>query len=68
MDAAGVPAGRIYSVRDIVADPHYNARGMILPVTLPDGTEVRMPGIVPKLSATPGQVSWQGPRLGQLTE
>jgi crotonobetainyl-CoA:carnitine CoA-transferase CaiB-like acyl-CoA transferase len=68
MDAAGVPAGRIYSVRDIVADPHYNARGMILPVTLPDGTEVRMPGIVPKLSATPGQVSWQGPRLGQHTD
>lgn len=68
MDAAGVPAGRIYSVRDIVADPHYNARDMILPATLPDGTQVRMPGIVPKLSATPGQVNWQGPGLGQHTD
>jgi crotonobetainyl-CoA:carnitine CoA-transferase CaiB-like acyl-CoA transferase len=68
MDATGVPAGRIYSVRDIVADPHYKARDMILPATLPDGTQVKMPGIVPKLSATPGQVSWQGPGLGQHTE
>ncbi|WAC26593.1 CaiB/BaiF CoA transferase family protein [Ancylobacter sp. SL191] len=67
LDAADVPNGRIYSVEDIVADPQYQAREMILPSILPDGTEVRMPGIVPKLSGTPGGVSWLGPRLGEHT-
>lgn len=67
LDAADVPNGRIYSVEDIVADPQYQAREMILPSTLPDGTQVRMPGIVPKLSETPGGVSWLGPRLGEHT-
>jgi crotonobetainyl-CoA:carnitine CoA-transferase CaiB-like acyl-CoA transferase len=65
--AAAVPAGRIYSVADIVADPHYQARQMLLDTTLPDGTAVKMPGIVPKLSATPGAIAWQGPTLGQHT-
>jgi len=65
LDAAEVPAGRIYSVADIVTDPHYQARDMLLAETLPDGTEVKMPGIVPKLSATPGQVNWRGPMLGE---
>jgi crotonobetainyl-CoA:carnitine CoA-transferase CaiB-like acyl-CoA transferase len=65
LDAAQVPAGRIYSAADIVADPHYQAREMLLATTLPDGTEVKMPGVVPKLSATPGQVNWRGPALGQ---
>lgn len=65
---AEVPAGRIYSVADIVADPHYQARDMILDATLPGGAEVKMPGIVPKLSETPGKVNWQGPQLGQHTD
>src|SRR5690606_34263540 len=68
LEAAEVPAGRIYSVADIVADPHYQARGMLLDSQLPDGTPVRMPGIVPKLSATPGRVDWQGPALGEHTD
>ncbi len=68
LEQAEVPCGRIYSAADIVADPHYQAREMILDTRLPDGTEVKMPGIVPKLSATPGQVSWQGPALGQHTD
>lgn len=68
LEAADVPAGRIYSVADIVADPHYQARDMILRQTLPDGVEVAMPGIVPKLSATPGAVRWQGPALGEHTD
>ncbi|MEL7939540.1 CaiB/BaiF CoA-transferase family protein [Pseudomonas delhiensis] len=68
LETAEVPAGRIYSVADIVADPHYQARGMLLDSALPDGTRVRMPGIVPKLSATPGQVNWQGPQLGEHTD
>ncbi len=67
LEAAEVPAGRIYSVADIVADPHYQARGMLLQATLPDGVQVKMPGIVPKLSDTPGEVRWQGPALGQHT-
>ncbi|OWY26956.1 CaiB/BaiF CoA transferase family protein [Herbaspirillum robiniae] len=67
LEQAGVPSGRIYSVADIVADPHYQARDMILAARLPDGVEVKMPGIVPKLSDTPGEVRWQGPPLGQHT-
>ena len=65
LEAAEIPAGRIYSVADIAADPHYQARDMILSTTLPDGTPVQMPGIVPKLSETPGQVNWSGPALGE---
>lgn len=68
LELAAVPAGRIYSVSDIVADPHYQARGMIVPGTLPDGTAVKMPGIVPALSATPGAIRWPGPRLGEHTD
>jgi len=68
LEAAEVPAGRIYNVADIVADPHYQARGMILDADLPGGAKVKMPGIVPKLSETPGSVNWQGPALGQHTD
>lgn len=67
LDAAEVPAGRIYSVADIVADPHYLAREMILPTVLPGGVSVKMPGITPKLSETPGAVRWSGPDLGKHT-
>jgi crotonobetainyl-CoA:carnitine CoA-transferase CaiB-like acyl-CoA transferase len=68
LDAADVPAGRIYSVADIVNDPHYAAREMILPTELPGDVTVRMPGIAPKLSETPGAVRWPGPTLGQHTD
>jgi crotonobetainyl-CoA:carnitine CoA-transferase CaiB-like acyl-CoA transferase len=68
LEQAEVPAGRIYNVADIVADPHYQARGMILDAQLPGGAKVKMPGIVPKLSDTPGEVNWQGPALGQHTD
>ncbi|MFM0203841.1 CaiB/BaiF CoA-transferase family protein [Paraburkholderia fungorum] len=67
LERAEVPAGRIYSVADIVADPHYQARDMLLPTQLPGGASVKMPGIVPKLSDTPGEVRWQGPTLGEHT-
>lgn len=67
LEKAEVPVGRIYSVADIVADPHYLARGMILDAELPGGASVKMPGIVPKMSETPGSVNWQGPSLGQHT-
>jgi crotonobetainyl-CoA:carnitine CoA-transferase CaiB-like acyl-CoA transferase len=68
LDAADVPAGRIYSVADIVEDPHYAAREMILPTELPGDVTVKMPGISPKLSDTPGAVRWPGPTLGQHTD
>lgn len=68
LEQAEVPSGRIYSVADIVNDPHFNARDMLLSTELPDGQVVKMPGIVPKLSETPGQVKWRGPELGEHTE
>lgn len=68
LEAAAVPAGRIYTAADIVADPHYLARGMIEPHTLPDGQPVSLPGVVPQLSATPGATRWIGPALGEHTD
>ena len=68
LEKAEVPATNIYSAADIVADPHYQARGMIQLETLPDGTPVRMPGIVPKLSETPGKVRWLGPTIGEHSQ
>jgi formyl-CoA transferase len=68
LDAAAVPAGRIYTVADIAADPHYQARGMLQTVTLADGTALAVPGIVPKLSRTPGGHRRNAPTLGQDTE
>ena len=66
--AAEVPASRIYSVADMFADPQFLAREMLQAVTLPGGRECRMPGIVPKLSATPGSTEWIGPALGAHTD
>jgi crotonobetainyl-CoA:carnitine CoA-transferase CaiB-like acyl-CoA transferase len=63
-----VPHGKIYTAADIVADPHYLARDMIRRMTLPDGTPLKLPGIVPKLSATPGEMEWIGPALGEHTD
>ena len=63
-----MPHGKIYTAADIVADPQYLAREMILPVTLPDGTALKLPGIVPKLSETPGRMDWVGPALGEHTD
>jgi len=67
MTEAGVPAGKVYDAADIAHDPHYQAREMILDATLPDGSIVKVPGIVPKLSETPGQITRQAPTLGQHT-
>ena len=63
-----IPAGKIYDVADIATDPHYQARGMILDGALPDGTPIKLPGIVPKLSETPGEVRSVAPALGQDTD
>jgi formyl-CoA transferase len=68
LDAAGVPAGKIYTVADIAADPHYAARGMLQQVAMDDGTQLSVPGIVPKLSLTPGGQRRNAPALGQDTQ
>lgn len=67
LSRAEVPASRIYSVADMFADPQFLAREMFLAARLPDGKPFKMPGIVPKLSATPGEVAWTGPALGEHT-
>lgn len=68
LEQASVPSGRIYTAADIMKDDHYRARDMILDFQLPDGQAISVPGIVPKLSATPGRVNWLGPQLGQHTQ
>jgi formyl-CoA transferase len=67
LDSVSVPAGRIYSVADIASDPHYRAREMLRDVQLDDGSSLTLPGIVPKLSATPGSHRRNAPTLGQDT-
>lgn len=68
LDAASVPAGRIYNVADIAADPHYQARDMILQTVMADGSTLALPGIVPKLSRTPGAHRRNAPEIGQDTD
>ena len=67
MEQAEVPAGRIYSAADIAADPHYAARRMIETITANDGEPLKVPGVVPKLSATPGAIRTKAPKLGEHT-
>jgi len=67
LDEAEVPSGRIYSIADIVADLHYQARGMIERHKLGD-KDLLLPGMVPKLSETPGTTRWIGPKLGEHTD
>jgi formyl-CoA transferase len=61
----GVPAGRIYTAKDMFADPHFAARQAIVRVPHPEFGELAMQNVVPKLSATPGAVRTAGPELGQ---
>ena len=68
LESAEVPAGKIYTVADIAADPHYAARGMLQKVRMDDGTDLAVPGFVPKLSATPGSQRRNAPALGQDTD
>ena len=68
LEQAQVPVGKIYTAADIHADAHYRSRDMIEPAVLPDGTSIDVPGIVPKLSVTPGETRWVGPELGEHVE
>jgi formyl-CoA transferase len=67
LNQAEVPASRIFSAEDMFHDPQFLAREMLLSAKLPDGKAFKMPGIVPKLSDTPGGVEWTGPQLGEHT-
>ena len=67
LDGVDVPATKVYDVADIVSDAQYLARDMIEQHQLPDGKPVKLPGIVPKLSDTPGATQWIGPKLGEHT-
>ena len=68
LETAEVPASKIYSIADIAADPHYAAREMIRQIRLADGATLKVPGVVPKLSATPGNFDGGGPALGEHTD
>jgi crotonobetainyl-CoA:carnitine CoA-transferase CaiB-like acyl-CoA transferase len=62
-----IVVGPVYSAEDIVADPHMAARGNLVTMPTNHGVELPMPGVVPQLSATPGEVRWVGPLHGQHT-
>ncbi len=68
LEAAEVPASSVYSVADMFRDAQFAARGMLEQATLPDGTPMRIPGIVPRLTDTPGATEWLGPGLGEHTD
>ncbi len=68
LDEARVPAGPIYTVEDMVKDQHFLAREMIQNFQMPDGESLKIPGVVPKMSETPGEVNWLGPELGEHTD
>lgn len=68
LQAAQVPVGRVYTAQDIAEDPHYQARDMTPHITTADGLTLAVPGVVPKLSVTPGRIARLAPTLGQDTE
>jgi len=65
LERAEVPASKIYSIEDMMRDPHFLAREMFESARLPDGKPFKIPGIIPKLSDTPGKTEWLGPGLGE---
>jgi len=67
LEVADVPSSKIYTAKDIYEDPHYQAREMIERHEMPDGAPIDIPGVVPKLSETPGGTRWLGPTLGEHT-
>jgi formyl-CoA transferase len=68
LEAAGVPCGPIYSIAEMVKDPHFIARGLFEEVEILEGEKVKLPAIVPFLSETPGRTRWVGPSLGAHNE
>ena len=68
LHAAAVPAGLVYTPADMAVDPHFRARGSLLEVEDPEVGPLLMPAPAPRLSRTPAEVRWAGPRLGQHTD
>lgn len=68
LEVAEVPASSVYSVADMFRDAQFAARGMLEKASLPDGTPMCIPGIVPRLTETPGSTEWLGPGLGEHTD
>jgi len=68
LDQASVPAGKIFTIEDIAKDPHYHARGMIETIQMKDGSALQVPGVIPKLSRTPGSIKSLAPEVGEQTD
>lgn len=68
LDSVAVPAGKIYTVADIANDPHYKARGNIQTIQMHDGSRLDVPGVIPKLSRTPGSIKNLAPNIGENTD
>jgi formyl-CoA transferase len=68
LDSVAVPAGRIYTVADIANDPHYKARENIQTIQMHDGSKLDVPGVIPKLSRTPGSIKSLAPDIGENTD
>lgn len=68
LDEAGIPSGPIYNIEDMTKDPHFNERNMFEQIEVEGIGKLKVPGIIPKLSETPGGIEWAGPKLGQHNE
>ncbi|OYY54868.1 MAG: formyl-CoA transferase, partial [Polynucleobacter sp. 35-46-207] len=68
LDTVAVPAGKIYTVADIANDPHFRARGNIETIQMHDGSHLDVPGVIPKLSRTPGSIRTLAPNIGENTD
>lgn len=68
LDSVAVPAGKIYTVADIASDPHFKARGNIQTIQMPDGSNLDVPGVLPRLSRTPGSIKTLAPDIGENTD
>ena len=68
LDSVAVPAGKIYTIADIASAPHYKARGNIQTIQMQDGSELDVPGVIPKLSRTPGSIKTLAPNIGENTD
>jgi len=66
--AADVPIGALNNIEDIFSDPHFKARKNLVTLSDPDVGEVTVPGVIPRLSETPGRIEHLGPALGNMTE
>ena len=65
LSEADVPSGPIYSAAEMLTDPHYRARGVFEDADLGGGDKVKLPRLAPRMEATPGEMRWIGPALGE---